>query len=73
MKRVVSIGVVTASALIAMALAGCVTEEIGPTPLHTTAYVEPDTPSADEDSTTTNAVVPSSTDPSTTSNGQSHH
>jgi hypothetical protein len=41
-KRVVNLGVLASAALFAVSLSGCVTEEIGPGELHTTAYVEHD-------------------------------
>ena len=43
--------VLASYALVGLALSGCVTEEIGPTELHTTAYVEHDSASDDQEST----------------------
>ncbi len=44
------LALLASSAITASALSGCVTEEIGPTGIHTTAYVEhDDAPSADEE------------------------
>ena len=56
MKRVVTLGVVASSAFIALALSGCVTEEVAFPELHTTAYVERDVPSVEEARAPTNAA-----------------
>ena len=72
MRRVVAIGLFIASAVIALALSGCVTEEIGPTELHTTAYVEGDAPPVSQEQSRTNAS-PSNTDSSDSSREESHH
>jgi hypothetical protein len=42
MRSLRAVGVITSSALVALTLSGCVTEEIGPTNFDTTAYIERD-------------------------------
>ena len=73
MRRVVTIGLFAGSAVIALALSGCVTEEIGPTDFHTTAYIERDASSVNEDQSRANATPLSTTDNSNSSSGDPHH
>jgi hypothetical protein len=73
MKGITALGFLTAAVLSALALSGCVTEEIGPTNFQTTAYVERNAPSADEDQSRTNATQPSAPDDSDSSGDESHH
>src|SRR5262249_9618767 len=54
MKTALKLGVIAGPALAAIALYGCVTEEIGPTNFHTTAYIERPAP----DDAPTSASLP---------------
>ena len=68
MKRIVVVSLsLASSALIAMAVSGCVREEIGPTNFHTSAYIEHDAPSGDEPQIATNAHATSRPDHSDSS------
>jgi hypothetical protein len=69
MRRLVTLAALASSALVALAVSGCVREEIGPTNFHTTAYIER---SADEQQTSANATRPAPDD-SSSSGEQSHH
>jgi len=58
MRRVTACGVLGSIALLAVTFSGCVTEEIGPTELHTTAYVEHDAASNQSASEPSSAPSP---------------
>ena len=70
MKPLNVLGPLAAFALVAMALSGCVREEIGPRNFHTTAYIERPAAAGDESH---DATPPSVPDDSSLSGEQTHH